>query len=59
MEERKMEKAKWVNTIPSFPSGVLKLCLMVEAKMVILSDVLKYRGNIYDNYTVNGEQSDI
>lgn len=39
-EERTMEKAKWVNTIVFFSTWVFKLHLMVEAKMVILFDVV-------------------
>lgn len=39
-EERTMEKAKWVNTIVFFSTWVFKLHLMVEAKMVILLDVV-------------------
>ena len=58
-EGRKTWKTKiWVNSIsvPS-PFEFSKLCLMVEAKIITLSDVVLnvHGGDIKDNYTKYGE----
>lgn len=57
-EERITEGGKiWVNSVSfSFPLEFSKLSLKVEAKTIILSDVVLNvcKRNIYDNYIMNG-----
>lgn len=58
---KKEERTQWAKTWAyktgfHSPLGFSKLCLMVEAKIIVLPDVIPTVcwGNIYKNYSIHG-----